>query len=232
MRRVLTAVRRTHRCVGTRATSAAAASTWHRCNVSPMGCNTHHACNVPQCLATPGTHSLSQVLWNDVMECTDISAGLDVLGKYGLHDLVQLDAAMGGGAQQHMAVGACNVARCIPFPLTLASSHFGARRLAPARTWPVFCQAWSSSLSQTPCPFWTRVIASKSSSCASVALKLSQLESSSSPVEYPIDRAGALSSTPLRRLYARVQARDPFQDSAWRPVPRPAAGATYCACPQ
>ena len=72
-----------------------------------MGCNTHHACNVPQCLATPGTHSLSQVLWNDVMECTDISAGLDVLGKYGLHDLVQLDAAMGGGAQQHMAVGAC-----------------------------------------------------------------------------------------------------------------------------
>jgi hypothetical protein len=74
---------------------------------------------------------LSQVLWNDVMECTDISAGLDVLGKYGLHDLVQLDAAMGGGAQQHMAVGACNVARCIPFPLTLASAHLGARRLAP-----------------------------------------------------------------------------------------------------
>ena len=151
-----------------------------------MGCSTHHACNVPQCLATPRTHSLSQVLWNDVMECTDISAGLDVYGKYALHDLVQLDAAMGGGAQQHMAVGACNVARCIPFPLTLASSHLGARRLAPARTWPVFCQAWSSSLSQTPCPFWTRVIASKSSSCASVALKLSQLESSSIPVQYPI----------------------------------------------
>ena len=72
-----------------------------------MGCNTQHACNVPQCLATARTHSLSQVLWNDVMECTDISAGLDVYGKYALHDLVQLDAAMGGGAQQHMAVGAC-----------------------------------------------------------------------------------------------------------------------------
>ena len=98
-----------------------------------MGCNTQHACNVSERLATARTHSSSQVLWNDVMECTNVSAGDvgDLLGKYALHDLVQLDAAMGGGAQQHMAVGACNVARCIPFPLTLASAHLGARRLAP-----------------------------------------------------------------------------------------------------
>ena len=74
-----------------------------------MGCNTQHACNVSERLATARTHSLSQVLWNDVMECTNVSAGDvgDVHGKYALHDLVQLDAAMGGGAQQHMAVGAC-----------------------------------------------------------------------------------------------------------------------------
>lgn len=115
-----------------------------------------------------------------------------------------------GDGRRRAAAHGCrcvHVARCIPFPLTLASSHLGARRRAPARTWPVFCQAWSSSLSQTPCPFWTRVIASKSSSCASVALKLSQLESSSSPVEYPIDRAGAAPAVIRARAGKRSASR-------------------------
>ena len=134
-----------------------------------MGCSTRHVCNVSECFATARTHSLSQVLWSDVMECTDIRADSEYPSRLCLHDLVQLDAAMGGGAQQHMAVGACMSHVAFHSHLLWPRPTSSARRLAPARTWPVFCQAWSSSLSQTPCPFWTRVIASESSSCAPVS---------------------------------------------------------------